>query len=87
MAKAIGPVCNLKCEYCFYLEKEALIEKGERWRMSDACLERFVRDYIAAQPTEEVHFAFQGGEPTLLGVETFKKIIQWQKIRRWEANT
>ena len=79
MAKAIGPVCNLKCRYCFYLEKTSLYEADECWKMPDAALEIFIRDYIAAQPGEHVSFAFQGGEPTLLGLKNFEKIIAYQK--------
>lgn len=79
MAKAIGPICNLDCKYCYYLEKEQFFPKNETWKMSDERLEVYIRDYIAAQPGHEVHFAFQGGEPTLLGVEYFRKIIALQK--------
>ncbi|MGF1448297.1 MAG: anaerobic sulfatase maturase [Opitutales bacterium] len=79
MTKPIGPICNLECTYCFYLEKEQLFEKNERWRMSDDTLERYVKAYIQAQPGDEVNFAWQGGEPTLLGVDFFRKAVAWQK--------
>jgi len=79
MAKAIGPICNLDCTYCFYLEKEQLYPSNEKWKMSDERLETFIRDYIAAQPGNEVSFAFQGGEPTLLGVDYFRKVVAFQK--------
>lgn len=79
MAKAIGPICNLDCKYCFYLEKEKFYPENEKWKMSDERLEAFVRDYIAAQPTKEVNFAFQGGEPTLLGVDFFRRVVKFQK--------
>jgi len=79
MAKAIGPICNLDCKYCFYLEKEQLYPTNEKWKMSDERLETFVRDYIAAQPGQDVNFAFQGGEPTLLGVDYFRKVVAYQK--------
>lgn len=79
MAKAIGPICNLDCKYCFYLEKEKLYPDNEKWKMSDERLETFIRDYIAAQPTNEVTFAFQGGEPTLLGVDYFRNVVAFQK--------
>lgn len=79
MAKAIGPICNLDCKYCFYLEKEQLYPSNEKWKMSDEKLEVFIRDYIAAQPDNEVSFAFQGGEPTLLGVDYFRKVVKFQK--------
>jgi uncharacterized protein len=79
MAKAIGPICNLDCKYCFYLEKEQLYPNNEKWKMSDERLEAFIRDYIAAQPGPEVSFAFQGGEPTLLGVDYFRKVVAYQE--------
>ncbi|MGF1483251.1 MAG: anaerobic sulfatase maturase [Opitutales bacterium] len=79
MTKPIGPICNLECTYCFYLEKEKLFADNERWRMSDATLERYVQAYIEAQPGDEVHFAWQGGEPTLLGVDFFKRAVELQQ--------
>jgi len=79
MAKPIGAKCNLDCTYCFYLEKENLYPDTRNFRMSDAVLERYTRDYIAAQPGTEVNFAWQGGEPTLLGVDFFQKVVELQR--------
>jgi len=78
MTKPIGPICNLACKYCFYLEKERLYGDGEQWRMSDAVLEEYVRQYIESQDVPQVNFAWQGGEPTLLGVEFFRKAVALQ---------
>lgn len=78
MSKPIGPICNLDCKYCFYLEKEALYTDG-KWRMSPELLESYIRQYIEAQPTEQVSFAWQGGEPTLLGVGFFERVVALQK--------
>lgn len=79
MAKPSGAGCNLDCKYCFYLEKEKLYPKGPH-RMSDAVLEAYVRGQIAAQPEDsEVLFAWQGGEPTLMGLGFFEKAIALQK--------
>lgn len=80
MAKAIGPKCNLDCQYCFYLEKEALWAKTEKYRMPDDLLERYIRNYIESQPTDVVSFAWQGGEPTLLGVPYFERIVELQQM-------
>src|SRR3569833_4590597 len=77
--KPIGPICNLDCKYCFYLEKEKLYPGTKTWQMSGEVLERYVRDYIAWQPGNEVHFAWQGGEPTLLGVEFFRTGVELQR--------
>ena len=82
LAKPIGPICNLACTYCFYLEKEALFPRKpgiSQWTMSETVLEQFVRQYIASQPREVVHFAWQGGEPTLLGVDFFRKVVALQQ--------
>jgi uncharacterized protein len=78
MVKPIGPLCNLDCSYCFYLEKEALHPTNERWRMSDGVLENFIRSYIESQPANEVTFAWQGGEPTLCGVDFFRRAMEMQ---------
>lgn len=79
MAKPIGPVCNLNCEYCFYLEKQALFAKGEDCRMSDEVFAAFIKKYIASQPTPVVEFVWQGGEPTLMGIDFFRKAVELQK--------
>jgi uncharacterized protein len=79
LTKPIGPICNLDCKYCFYLEKEKLYPGERQWRMSDEVLAEYVRQYIEAQPGPEVFFAWQGGEPTLLGVDFFRKAIALQK--------
>ena len=80
IAKPIGPICNIRCSYCFYLEKESLYPEGEKWKMSDDTLEAYVRQYVEAQPeiVEEIDFAFQGGEPTLMGLDFFRRLIQVQ---------
>jgi uncharacterized protein len=80
IAKPIGPVCNLRCAYCFYLEKESLYPQGESWKMSDETLEAYVRQYIEAQPPEidQIDFAFQGGEPTLMGLDFFERVVELQ---------
>jgi uncharacterized protein len=79
LTKPVGPICNLDCKYCFYLEKEKLYPGENSWRMSDAVLEKYIRDYIHSQPVAEINFAWQGGEPTLLGVEFFHKAVALQK--------
>jgi uncharacterized protein len=79
VAKPIGPLCNLNCEYCFYLEKKALFGPEEQYRMSDEVLSAFITNYITSQPTPVVAFVWQGGEPTLLGIDFFKQIIDLQK--------
>jgi uncharacterized protein len=78
MVKPFGPICNLDCSYCYYLEKEALYPPGEDFRMSPRVLEPFVQQYLASQDVPEVTFAWQGGEPTLLGVDFFREVVRLQ---------
>ena len=84
MSKPIGPICNLDCSYCFYLEKEEMyVQEGRgrrpSWQMSDEVLETYIRQYIQQQDADEINFAWQGGEPTLLGVEFFRKAVTIQQ--------
>lgn len=79
MAKPVGPLCNLDCRYCFYLDKTSLYPGTHRWSMSDEVLERYISQTIAANDVPEVEFAWQGGEPTLLGVGFFRKALELQR--------
>jgi uncharacterized protein len=79
LTKPVGPICNLDCKYCFYLEKEKLYPGEKEWRMSDAMLAEYIRQYIHSQPAAEINFAWQGGEPTLLGVDFFRKTVTLQQ--------
>ena len=80
MAKPSGPICNINCRYCFYLEKEKLYREDKKsWRMNDETLELYVRQYIEAQDVPEINFAWQGGEPTLMGVDFFRKAVALQE--------
>jgi uncharacterized protein len=85
MTKPVGPICNLDCKYCFYLEKEKLYPEKtgsspiSRWSMGDELLESYIRQYIEAQSIPVITFAWQGGEPTLLGVDYFRKVVALQQ--------
>lgn len=79
MAKPIGPLCNLDCGYCFYLEKEQMFPPREKFRMSDEVLRAYVQRYIAGQASPEVEFTWQGGEPTLLGLDFFQRAVAYQR--------
>ncbi len=79
LAKPSGPACNLDCDYCFYLEKESLFPKASTFKMVPDVLKSFIKQYIESQPTNSVHFTWQGGEPTLLGVPYFEEIIRLQE--------
>lgn len=79
LTKPVGSVCNLGCTYCYYLEKAHLYPSTKSFRMPPEILEKYVRDYIAAQPGPVVSFAWQGGEPTLLGVDFFRQAVALQR--------
>lgn len=78
MAKPVGSLCNLQCKYCFYLEKEKLYPPDTSWKMPDDVLESYIRQYIRAQPGSTVAFTWQGGEPTLSGLDYFHRIVALQ---------
>ncbi|MCX6303306.1 MAG: anaerobic sulfatase-maturation protein [Bacteroidia bacterium] len=79
MLKPAGPACNLNCTYCYYLEKKNLFPGKSEFRMSDDLLENFTKQYIEAHEAPLVTFTWQGGEPTLMGLEFFKKATEYQK--------
>jgi len=79
MAKPVGSTCNLDCTYCYYLSKETLPGGPATGRMSDEVLEKFIQQYIAAASGPEVVFSWQGGEPTLLGLDFFRKVVAFEK--------
>ena len=82
LVKPIGPICNLDCQYCFYLRKEALFpdhQAAAEFRMSESMLETFVRQQIQSNPASRVEFAWQGGEPTLMGLDFFRRAVELQK--------
>jgi uncharacterized protein len=86
MVKPRGAICNLACEYCFFLAKENLFPNSS-FRMSDEILEAYTRQYIESQRGPEVTFAWQGGEPTLMGVDFFRKAVALQQRYRKSGTT
>lgn len=86
MTKPRGAICNLDCHYCFYLKKESLYP-GAPFRMTDDLLEEYTRQYIASQSTPEVTFAWQGGEPTLMGLDFFRRAVELQAKYRKPGTT
>jgi uncharacterized protein len=83
MVKPIGAQCNLRCDYCFYLDKANLYrgKRGADFRMTDATLETLIRSQIEARAPgqREVQFAWQGGEPTLMGIAFFERVVALQR--------
>lgn len=75
LAKPTGAICNLDCKYCFFLSKEMLYP-GDRFRMSDELLHAYIRQLLEVQPPGEVNVAWQGGEPTLMGIDFFRRAVE-----------
>jgi uncharacterized protein len=75
LGKPTGAICNLDCSYCFFLSKEELYP-GSSFRMSDELLETYVRQLLEAHRDPEVTVSWQGGEPTLMGVDFFRKVAE-----------
>jgi uncharacterized protein len=78
-AKPAGAVCNLDCKYCYYLKKEHLYPKGESFCMPDAVLEAYIVQHIEASPAPVINFSWHGGEPTILGLGYFRKIVALER--------
>ena len=79
MAKPSGPICNLDCSYCFYLEKESLFPGRHRFLMSDEVLRAYVAQNIRSEPGPEVLFTWQGGEPMLRGLDFYRQAVLYQR--------
>lgn len=79
MTKPAGALCNMACDYCYYLEKSKLYPNNPRHVMSDELLERFTREYIAMQTTPEVLFTWHGGETLMRPISFYKKALELQK--------
>lgn len=75
LAKPTGAICNLDCQYCFFLAKEQLYP-GSKFRMSDELLETYIQQLLESRQTPEVTIAWQGGEPTLMGLEFFQRSLE-----------
>lgn len=78
-AKPAGALCNLRCNYCYYLDKKALCVPGTSSVMNDDILERYTVQHIEASTDDTVFFSWHGGEPLLAGIEFFRKAVSLQK--------
>ncbi|MEQ9917486.1 anaerobic sulfatase maturase [Pectobacterium aroidearum] len=81
MAKPTSYQCNLACDYCFYLEKEqgTLKPAKSSRHMDDTILRQYVRQYIESNPADEVEFTWQGGEPTMAGLDFYRRALSYQR--------
>ncbi len=79
MVKPIGSVCNIDCKYCYYLSKRDLYPGAASFKLEEAVLERYIIQHIAASPKDTVLFSWHGGEPTILGVDYYRRILELQR--------
>jgi uncharacterized protein len=78
-AKPAGPLCNLDCHYCYYLKKIQLYTKGESFCMPEDILENYIIQHIKSSTDTQIRFSWHGGEPTILGLDYFRKIVALQR--------
>lgn len=79
MSKPVGPLCNMDCAYCYYIEKSRLYQQRKSFKMTDELLERFVESYIQSQTTPFVQFTWHGGESLLRGLDFYRKAMKFQQ--------
>ncbi|MFA7249189.1 MAG: anaerobic sulfatase maturase [Dehalococcoidia bacterium] len=79
MAKPVGPICNLDCTYCYYLDTVEMYGRPHRFQMSDEMLETYIRQYVEASPGPLIHFAWHGGEPSLAGLDFYRRAVELQQ--------
>jgi uncharacterized protein len=92
--KPVGASCNLACSYCYYLDKSELHVESGMHRMSDDLLETYIIQHIQASTEQAIFFSWHGGEPTLAGLEYFRRMVEIQKkhipvgrsIAKWHPN-
>ncbi|OAV76225.1 Anaerobic sulfatase-maturating enzyme [Bacteroidales bacterium Barb7] len=80
MLKPVGAVCNLRCKYCYYLEKKDLYPNASSYLMSESLLENFIKQYLESQTTPEVLFTWHGGETLMRTVDFYRKALELQRI-------
>ncbi len=79
MLKPIGSVCNLACDYCYYLEKSRLYPDVKQHILTEELLERFIKEYIECQTTNEILFTWHGGETLMRPLSFYKKALELQR--------
>ena len=77
-AKPVGPICNMGCTYCYYLEKERMFPEGTVFRMPEILLEEYIVQHIEASTGQVISFSWHGGEPMMAGLDYFMKIAENQ---------
>jgi uncharacterized protein len=85
--KPVGAVCNLRCSYCYYLEKKALFPDEHNFLMEDDTLEKYIFQNIEASDDELISFSWHGGEPLLAGIDFYRKALGYQSLHKPEGKT
>lgn len=79
MLKPVGAACNLRCHYCYYLEKACLYKDSSKRVLSEEMLDQFTKEYIEAQTMNDVLFTWHGGEPLMRPLSFYRKALELQK--------
>ncbi len=79
MTKPVGAICNLACDYCYYLEKSKLYQESPKHIMSDELLEKFIKEYIESQTMPQVLFTWHGGETLMRPLSFYQKVMELQR--------
>jgi uncharacterized protein len=80
--KPVGSVCNLRCSYCYYLDKKDLYPETRHFLMDDSTLEKYIIQHIEASTEPVISFSWHGGEPLLAGIEFYRKALSLQHIHK-----
>lgn len=80
--KPVGALCNLQCDYCYYLETEKSEQKENSFIMPDDLLEKYITQNIRASMGQVINFSWHGGEPTMAGIDFYKRVVDIQKIHK-----
>ncbi len=79
MLKPVGPICNLRCKYCYYLEKKGIYPDEKKYVMTEKVLEEFTKQYLESQTMPQVLFTWHGGEPLMRNIGFYKKALELQQ--------
>jgi uncharacterized protein len=77
--KPVGALCNLACSYCYYLDKQDIYQEETNFRMADDLLEAYIIQHINASAGPDMFFSWHGGEPTLAGMQFYRKVVDLQR--------
>ena len=85
--KPTGSICNLGCQYCYYLDKDQLYPEDCSFKMPESILENYIIQHMEACPDDTIIFSWHGGEPTILGIDYFRRIVELQNKHKPPGKT